>query len=265
MPKTTVQRDIALRELTKTASAIAGFTFTKAEYASAANVSGLRTKTLTFSSRHDSRTQFASDNRYGHLGKAGAWTGSDKTAVEACRRVLRGAKVPASEIAGIDVLSEMGQVAERAADGTIQAHKPTLLRKLARARRAVAGIRVWSSYATVGLNNKGEIGWLEVHWPEVPAVVVTEAGFLQALIERRFKPRELPGARPDAVEAGVIHSPAVGFFMDVIAAVRVIYRGNEPTVGRKATLYFDRHGELVTLPREIEPAKHQPVERPKPR
>src|SRR6266542_2289077 len=73
MPKTTVLRDIALRELTKAASAIAGFTFTRAEYRSAANISGLRTKTLTFSSRHDSRTQFASDNRYGHLGKAGAW------------------------------------------------------------------------------------------------------------------------------------------------------------------------------------------------
>jgi hypothetical protein len=265
MPKTPALRDIALRELTLAASAIAGFTFAKAEYGSAANVSGLRTKTLTFSSRHDSRTQFASDNRYGHLRKAGAWKGDDKTAVAACRRVLRGAKIPANEIAGIDVLSEMGQVAERASDGKIQVREPTLLRKLARARRGVAGIRVWSSYATVGLNSKGEIGWLEVHWPEVPAVVVKEAVFLQMLIKRGFNPRELPGARPEAVEVGVIHSPAVGFFMDVIAAVRVIYAGHEPNVGRKATLYFDRHGDLVPLPREINPAKPEPAERPKPR
>lgn len=265
MSKTTVQRDIALRELTKAASAIAGFKFTRAEYGSAANISGLRTKTLMFSSRHDSRTHFASDNRYGHLAKTGAWTGGDKTAVAACRRVLRGAKIVAREIASIDVLSEMGQVAQQNADGKFQVHEPTLLRKLARARRAVTGIPVWSSYATVGLNRRGEVGWLEVHWPELPAVVVKEAGFLQALIERGFELREIPGARPEAIEAGIIHSPAVGFFMDVVAAVRVIYQGHEPNVGRKATLYFNRHADFVVLPRDIEASEPESVERPKPR
>jgi hypothetical protein len=39
--------------------------------------------------------------------------------------------------------------------------------------------------------------------------------------------------------------------MDVVAAIRVIYLGEDPAVGRKATQYLDRHGQPVPTPREI--------------
>jgi hypothetical protein len=52
--------------------------------------------------------------------------------------------------------------------------------------------------------------------------------------------------------------------MDVAAAVRVVYVGEEPNIGRKATLYLDRHGEPVARPRDIEPAKPDTVDRPEP-
>jgi hypothetical protein len=256
---------IVANELVDAASAIAGFKITKRDFASAANISGIRSKTQTFSSRHDSRTLFASDNRYGPAGKAGAWTGENKTAVAACRRVLRAAKVSPKEISAVDVVSEMGQVAERVSGEKFRPHEPTVLRKLARARRAVDGIPVWSSYAKVGLTGKGEVGSLELHWPELPAAVVKEAGVLQALVKRGgFKPPEVADARAETVEAGVIHSPAVGFFMDVVPVVRVIYTAAKSEVGRKPTFHLDRHGRPVVMPRDIEPAKHEPVSRQKP-
>jgi len=255
---------IAVAELIGAASTVAGFTFRRPEYASAANVSGIRTKTLAYSHRHDSRTIFASDARYGYLGRAGAWTGSDRTAAAACRRALRAAKAPAKEIAGIDVLAEMSQVAERVGDEEVRVHEPTLLRKVARAERAAEGLPVWSSYATVGLNADGDIGWLELHWPDLPEAVVKEGAVLQKLADRGVEPPELPGARPEKVEVGIIHSPAVGFHMDIAAALRIVYLGDDPEVGRKPTLYLDRHGEPVARPRDIEPTKPPTVARLEP-
>jgi hypothetical protein len=264
----TSQRDLSRltsKGLIEAATTITGFRLTRPEFGSARNISGIRTKTLSFSQRHDSRTVFASDMRYGHLRRAGAWTGDDKTAVAALRRVLRAAKVPTREIAGVDVLWDMGQVAEQASEEEWHVHEPSLLRKVARAWRAVDGIPVWSSYATVGLTATGDLGSLELHWPELPTPVVKEAGVLQLLVKRGGTPPELAGARPDVAEAGVMHSRAVGFFMDVIPAVRVIYAVDEPDIGRKPTLYLDRHGEPVAMPRDIELAQPDAVERPKPR
>jgi hypothetical protein len=256
---------IAARSLAEAASTITGFKIATRDYASAANISGVRSKTQTFSTRHDSRTLFASDNRYGPLGKAGAWTGADRTVVAACRRVLRAAKVPSREIAAIDVVAEMGQVAERVLGEQFRLHDAKVLRKLARARRGVETIPVWSSYATLGLTRTGEIGSLELHWPELPEAVVKEAGVLQTLVKRRlFKPPEVAEARAESVEAGVIHSPAIGFFMDIVPVVRVIYAPTNQEVRRKPTFYLDRHARPVTMPRDIEPAKQEPATRQKP-
>jgi hypothetical protein len=249
-------------ELTDVASAITGWTLKRPEFGTAANVSGIRTKNLTFSRRLDSRTIFATDLRYGYLRKAGAWTGSDKTMVSACRRILKSIKVPTREIAGIDALSEMGRVAERLSGDEFRTRDATLLRKLARARRAVDGIAVWSSYATVGLTGDGKLGSLEIHWPELPPAVVKEANLLRSLVSRGIEPPELAGARPESVEAGIIHSPAVGFFMDTVPVVRVIYLGDEIGVGRKPTCYLDRHGDAVEMPRDIRPADPKDVDRP---
>jgi len=194
---------------------------------------------------------FASDRNYGHLGKAGAWTRDDKTVIAACRRLLAKAKFPLKEIARIRVIQEMGQVAERLSDKEFRSYDPTLLRKLARAERAIGGVPVWSSYGTVGLNKAGGLGWLELHWPEIPSALVKEATLLQSLLKRGFRAPELKGARPEKVEAGLIHSPAVGFFMDMAAVIRVIYEIETPGIGRKPVLYLNRHGEPVAPPREV--------------
>lgn len=242
--------------LVKAAKQLVGFDLgRRPTFATAANVSGVRTKTLTFSQRRDSLTIFARDEHYGHGRKAGAWTGPNKDLVVACRRVLRAAKIPATEIARVRVLSEHGTVAERLSADEVRVEKPQLLRKLARAERRVAGLPVWSSHAVLGLTGDGAIGYLEIHWPHLAPAVIAEAKKLATLGKRGFKIREMPGARLEAVEAGVVHSPAIGFFMDVTAVIRCTYAPDDPNVGRKPVLYLDRHGELVSLPRDIVPAK----------
>ena len=241
--------------LVKGAARIAGFDLgASPRFATAANVSGVRSRTLIFSRRRDSLTIFARDERYGYGRKGGAWTGADRTVIAACRKALRAAKIPASEIATVSVASEHGAVAERLSEKEFRLEKPELLRKLARAERQVKGVPVWSSYAVVGLTKTGAVGVLEIHWPHISPAVLEEATLLVEVVKRGFKPRKLPGARLEAVEAGIIHSPAIGFFLDEVAVIRCSYAGNRPTLGRKPVLYLDRHGELVALPRAIKPA-----------
>src|SRR5205809_652011 len=86
--------------LVKTAKRVAGFDLgQRPTFATAANVSGVRTKTLTFSQRRDSLTIFARDEHYGPGGKAGAWIGPNKNLIAVCRRAVRAASIPATEIA----------------------------------------------------------------------------------------------------------------------------------------------------------------------
>lgn len=262
--RTDVHRHLARTEtpaLVETAAKVAGFDLGKRpEFATAANVSGVRNRSFTFSQRRDSRTMFASDVGYGIGGKAGAWRGADRELVGSCRRALRAAGVPSKEVAGVEVLSEFGATGERV-DGEMRLEEPELLRKIAVARRGLESLPVWSSYANVGLTADGRLGWLELHWPVVAPEIVKEAHLLQAVVERKFEPPEMPGARARAMEAGILHSAAIGFFMDVTAAVRVVYEPDDPEMGRLATLYIDRHGDLVALPRDIKPITPEPRER----
>jgi hypothetical protein len=255
---------IASKELVLAAARIMGFKMGKPEYGSAGNISGVRTKSLTYSQRHDSRTIFATDSGYAHNAKGGPWSGADRVAISACRKVMQSARIPMKEIAAIEVVTEMGQVAQLLSANESRVQEPKLLRKFARARRAVKGIPVWSSYSCVGLNRKGAAGWLELHWPELPSAVTAEATLLQQLVKRGVEAPRLERAKVESMEAGILHSPAIAFFMDVVPAIRVVYANDEPPIGRKPVLYLDRHGEWVTLPRDINLANAPPTGRPKP-
>jgi hypothetical protein len=88
----------------------------------------------------------------------------------------------------------------------------------------------------------------------VAPAVLAEAKALAAVVRAGFDPEDVRGAEVESVEAGVIHSPAIGFFMDVVPVIRCVYRAKETRLGTKPVLYLDRHGERVSLPRGIEPA-----------
>jgi hypothetical protein len=59
----------------------------------------------------------------------------------------------------------------------------------------------------------------------------------------------------------VLHSPAVGFYDDQTAAIRVIYRPTAKQVGQKAVRYVDERGEDVKLPRDVDRPREEPVKR----
>jgi hypothetical protein len=234
------------------AASIVGYDLGKRpEFASAANVSGVRTKTYTYSRRLDSRTIFARDERYGLGDPAGTWTGAKRPLVSSCRRVLRAAGIRASEIDKVDVVTELGQVAEYESSKASRPEKPTTLRRVAIARRSMDGAGVWSSYCSVALTADGGIGEVELHWPVIPDEVLDETRLLHEFVAPRFKPTPRTGAVVESVDAGVLHSPAIGFFMDTYAAIRVVYRASEGGPGRQTVSYVDRHGNPVDLPRDI--------------
>jgi hypothetical protein len=65
----------------------------------------------------------------------------------------------------------------------------------------------------------------------------------------------------ESVEAGIVHSPALGFFLDTYAAIRVIYQGEGGVHRQKPVYFYDRHGRPVPVPRQIEHPKIEPQER----
>jgi len=71
----------------------------------------------------------------------------------------------------------------------------------------------------------------------------------------------MEGARVEAVQPVILHSPAVGFYDDATAALRVIYMPDERQVGQKAVRYVDERGIDVTLPRDVDPPREAPVQR----
>jgi hypothetical protein len=105
---------------------------------------------------------------------------------------------------------------------------------------------------------------LELHWPRLSAEVLDEGAVLRKIVDSGFKAPDLKGATLESIEAGIVHSPAIGFFMDITPVIRVIYAGDERG-GKKPTLYLDRHSELVTLPRQIKVVNPDAVGRPEAR
>ncbi|GAA2027682.1 hypothetical protein GCM10009819_08920 [Agromyces tropicus] len=250
-----LNRRIERPRLLEEASAIVGFDLgARPEVGVAANAVGIRSRAYSYSRRVDSLTVFARDAAYGIDGRAGAWTGAARPLEAACRRIARAAGVPPREIAAIDILTDLGQSARR--DASEDLSEPTVLQRVAVARRVVDGVPVWSSFCSVALTREGELGEVELHWPQITAVALREAQHLGEL-SGRWKPDPPEGAVVEEVDAGIIHSPAIGFMMDIVPVIRVIYGPRDGEHGRKAVDYLDRHGSSVAMPRDIDgmPAK----------
>jgi len=70
--------------------------------------------------------------------------------------------------------------------------------------------------------------------------------------EHNWRAPEQFEAVVEAIEAGVIHSPAIGFLMDIYPAIRVIYKPKDPRYGKKPVYFYDRHGKPVSVPRQAD-------------
>ena len=200
------------------------------------NTAGIKSPDVLFSRRTDSRTYFVQDRRFG-IAKEGG-TGFDGPDDElAARRARRhGApRDPDHEIAESSVLTEQAQEGRFDQDtGKIELEPEYAGKRRALLTREVESLPVWSSSVLVGLNWDRSIGFLQLHWPEIPKEVVGHARKLHSVVEHQWTPPERPGAKVESAEAGIIHSPAVGFVMDFAAAIRVDLRADRRVVREEA-------------------------------
>jgi hypothetical protein len=229
------------------------------------NMVGLKSDTVLFSQRNDSRTYFVEDKRYGEGKDRGIFAGSEAEVLERARAILQQLSIPADEIKDTKVLTEKTQTGK--VDPATKKIIPGEVRdgkKTANITRQIKGIPVFSSHARIGLDRTKGIGFMELHWPEIPANVVNEAQRLQELVKGGWRAPEQRGAIVESTEAGIIHSPALGFVMDIYPAIRVIYAAENKEMGRKPMLYVDANGKAVPVPRQFErlpdtPAKARPA------
>ncbi len=216
------------------------------------NFSGLRTDNITFTQRLDSRTYIAYDQRFSNTKETGIYKEADEALLKRSHELLERLKIPVAEIASEKVVTEKTQVGERdSKTGKFKLEPIEPGKKWAMTSRQVEGLPVFSSRATIGLMPSGEIGFLEVHWPEIPAKVTEEALRYRDVAGKNWHAPELKGARVESVTAGILHSPAAATAMDIVPVIRVIYAPLDKRVGKKPVAYVDAEGKAVPMPRVL--------------
>lgn len=225
-------------------------------------VLGIQTENVMVSQRMDSRTVFVHDAKFDG---DSAHKIPDDEFLKIAGGMLQALNIPAREIVERSVLKEQTQVAEMDREsGYARMEPPVPGRSYAHFGRAIEGVPVWSSRIMLGLKADRKIGFLESHWPEIPAKVLEEARHMAELIKGNFEPPAKPYTRVREVRAGVIHSPAAGFVMDIFPAIRVIYESIDESFGKAAVLYLDVNGKELPVPRQFnlpgeQPAQPRPV------
>jgi hypothetical protein len=213
---------------------------------------GLLSKDALFSQRLDSRTFFMHDARVGLGRAAGTFAGSDEAMLQQMHSVLDRLTIPRTELASERVVQESTQEATRGPNGERVLGEAKKGARLVLATRQIEGLAVFSSHVKMTLSNAGTIGFLEAHWPVIPQKVIDEAHALAAAVKSGWHAPERPYATVESIEAGIVHSPAVGTMMDVYPAIRVIYAPTDKHIGQKPMLYLDRDGAPVPTPRQLD-------------
>ena len=213
-----------------------------------------------FAQRLDCRTYFAQRQGYGHSRPEGAFHGPDDEQRAYCRELCERLRIH-DEIARTDVLREFGQAAQidPQSNQVGELAPQRELRAFMHVERQTREVPVWSSHLTFGLTAQREIGFLELHWPDIPEAVFREARRLTEMVCDGWQAPEQTVAAVKSIKAGIVHTPAVGYFFDVHAAIRVIYRSLDPQIGRKPTYHFDRHGVPVRLRSTSELIRESPL------
>jgi hypothetical protein len=215
------------------------------------NVLSLVSQDVAFAQRLDCRTYFVQNQRYGSDRPSSIFRGRDEEQFAFCRTLFERLQIPVAEMAKQEVLREFGQSGQ-CDPQTRQVIALEAVQELGNfllVSRQSGSVPVWSSHVKLGLTAVRQIGFLEFHWPVIPETVAREAERLAFKVSSGWNSPELAAAEVESVTAGIIHTPAVGYTIDIKAAVRVIYRPRDPRMGRKPMLHLDRHGEPVALRR----------------
>ncbi|HJV97214.1 MAG TPA: hypothetical protein VJ608_14305, partial [Albitalea sp.] len=127
--------------------------------------------------------------------------------------------------------------------------------------RRIADVDVVSSRLMLNVDGAGRVAFMELAWPDISREVLDRAERYRKMVESQYVAPRLEGAEVESVQPVVLHSPAVGFYNDATAAIRVIYRPTARQVGQKAVRYVDERGEDVTLPRDVDRLREEPIKR----
>jgi hypothetical protein len=200
------------------------------------------------------------DQRFSNTKETGVSRESDEVLLKRGRDLLERLKVPRAEIASEKVVQESTQVGERdQKTGQLRLEPIEPGKKWVHTTREIDGLPVFSSRATIGWMPDGEIGFLEVHWPEIPSRDLEVARRYREIAGKDWHAPELKGARVESVTAGILHSPAAATTMDIVPAIRVIYAPLDEHIGKKPVAYVDAEGKPVKMPRVF---LHPPREKP---
>ncbi len=225
------------------------------------NLLGIRAGKMLISRRTDSRTVFVHDNS---PRRQVGYVADEHELAEACREICGVLEIPWSEVVGPMLLSEMSRAASMGNGGEFEMEEEQVAASVARLERSVDSLPVWSSGLTLRLADRGRIGFLQAHWPDLSLAVLKEASLLARFVEEGFQPADAGGAKPESLEAGIVHSPAAGVLMDIYPAIRVIYAGEQEGVGRKLVLHVDRAGNQLPTPRQFDLPYESPEDRSEP-
>jgi|SRR5215469_3945344 len=216
------------------------------------NLLGVKSQNVSFSRRLDSRTFFVRDSEYSAGFSENSFRGTAEEHFQLCHTILKRLQIPESEIFKEILMKEQTQVASiDPGSGKVTKEPVKEGKYFARLSRQLDGMQVWDSSMILGLAEKDRIGYLQLHWPEIPSLVLREAQRLAHKVSTHWKPRSQAGGAIESIDAGIIHSPAIGFFMDIYAAIRVVYRTSSDQHRQKPMYFYDRHGEEIPIPRQI--------------
>lgn len=243
-----------INRLKQTAENIFRITFDKTlQSGSDYNAVGIKSEQILFSQRLDSRTYFIQDKRYGLDRGLGFFKGSDNAQLEMAHDILEKLNITQTEIAQQRVIKESTQEAQLDTNNNItQKSEVREGKNFVKIYRQIEERPVWSSNLILSLTEQKTIGFMQLHWPEIPRHIVNEAHRLNYKLKHNWAVPEEKSCKVQSTEAGIIHSPAIGFFMDIYPAIRVVYEPTNETGGKKKVLYFDRHARKIPTPRQIE-------------
>ena len=218
-----------------------------------ANMAGLQTDRYQLSQRTDSRTIFLQDSEFRAHDGAGVFDGPDDELIGRAVQILNDFGIDTAEVGDRTVATEQVEAAyiDRRTGGITSAGGRDG-KRYAMLSRTVDGMPVWRSGVTLGLTRDGSVGYLQLHWPEIPGGVFETARRYRSAESADWSPPSIEYAEPESMQAGILHSPAVSLVMDHVAAIRVIYRPLTEEVGKKPVLYLDLDGHPVQPPRHFE-------------
>lgn len=220
----------------------------------------------TLTTRAGSRTFIIHNRKEFPPSESNEFKGSDAELKSIGIRFLIASGAQQKEIADVQILQQFTQIGEKIGRGMeMRVQEPQTSHRTLLIRRRVAGIDVLSSRLLLNANSAGHIAFMELSWPDINSDMLERASRLRKIVDSRYVAPPLDGAEIEAVEPVLLHSPAIGFYNDTVAAIRVIYRPTARQVGQKAVRYLNERGEDVALPRDAKPLREEAVKRPEPR